>query len=172
MENTNNKTWLEQYVENYRGRSEEAKELENLVKKTYQGAKYIPWATMERLTYMQDPDAVFEKVKNEDGSLVFSRYDTVSTYQHVGKTSGEKQEIQTTETKSQNVAHFVRVRVTFLGKTIEEDYPIQDSKYAAVRVFDANAINKSLQRALAKAASRATGLGISLYEFGDLQFED
>ena len=33
-------------------------------------------------------------------------------------------------------------------------------------------INKSIQRAKAKAISTITGLAFSLYESGDLQFED
>ena len=33
-------------------------------------------------------------------------------------------------------------------------------------------INKSLQRAKAKIASRGTGLALKLYETGDLQFEE
>ena len=160
--------WREAYRANYNGETPEAKELAKYVKSTYQGAKYIPWATMERLVYMQDPLADFEKVKNTDGSLLFSRYDDIITYQRVVKDGKE----QITETKSQAVSHFVRVRLTFMGKVFEEDYPIQDNKYLAVRVPDANAINKSLQRALAKIASRGTGLALSLYETGDLQFEE
>lgn len=164
----NELTWKDLYIENYYGRTEEAKQLETYLKNTYQGAKYIPWATMERLVYLQDPDATFEKVKNENGALVFSTYDTVKTTQRVVK--DEVESIQ--ETESQIIHHFVRVKLTFMGKVFEEDYPIQDTKYAAVRVPDANMVNKSLQRALAKVASRATGLALSLYENGDLQFEE
>lgn len=160
--------WREAFIANYRGETPEAKELADYLKSTYQGAKYIPWATMERLVYQQDPWATFEKVKNENGGLVFSTYDNVETYQRVVKDGVE----QLTETKSQIVHHFVRVRLTFMGKDFEEDYPIQDNKYAPVRVPDANAINKSLQRALAKVASRGTGLALRLFEGHDLQFEE
>ena len=160
--------WREAFIANYKGETPEAKELADFLKKTYQGAKYIPWATMERLVYQQDPYADFIKVKNSNDTLVFSAYDDISTYQRVVKDGVE----QITETQSQIIHHFVRVRLTFMGKTFEEDYPIQDSKYASVRVPDANTINKSLQRALAKVASRATGLALSLYENGELQFEE
>lgn len=160
--------WREAYLANYRGETPEAKELAEFLKSTYQGAKYVPWATMERLVYTQDPWATFEKVKNDDGTLVFSTYDTIRTFQRVAKDGVE----QINETESQIVNHFVRVRLTFMGKVFEEDYPIQDNKYAPVRIPDANSINKSLQRALAKVASRGTGLALRLYETGDLQFEE
>lgn len=164
-----NKTmWRDLFVKNYRGETEEAKELAHFLKATYQGAKYIPWATMERLIYQQDPTAVFEKVKNDQGGLVFSTFNDIETYQKVEKDGV----VQEQETRSQNIFHFVRVKLTFMGKTFEEDYPIQDNKYAPLRMLDANSVNKSLQRALAKVGSRATGLALSLYETGDLQFED
>jgi len=161
-------SWLEVFKQNYNGTSLEAKEIEGYLKSNYKGNKYIPWATMERLTYMQDPWAEFEKVKTGDGSLVFSRYDRVVTMTE--NVDGDK--TKRTETHANVIAHFVRVRLTFFGKTFEEDYPVQDNKYEAVRIFDSNLINKALQRALAKVASRATGLGLKLYENGDLQFED
>lgn len=166
--------WREVFIANYKGETEEAKELKDKVKQNYNGSSYVPWATMERLVYMQDPLAHFEKVKAPDGSLVFSRYDDITTYQSnraqkEGEETGTFKEIQT---QAQAVAHFVRVRLTFMGKTFEEDYPVQDNSYKPVKVFDANAINKSLQRAMAKVASRGTGLGLQLYENGDLQYEE
>jgi hypothetical protein len=111
---------------------------------------------------------VFEKVKNDEGGLVFSTFNDIETYQKVEKDGV----VQEQETRSQNIFHFVRVKLTFMGKTFEEDYPIQDNKYAPLRMLDANSVNKSLQRALAKVGSRATGLALSLYETGDLQFEE
>ena len=57
--------WLKQYKENYEGKSVEAKEVADYVKPTFNGAPYIPWATMERLTLMQDPEAKFEKIRNK-----------------------------------------------------------------------------------------------------------
>ena len=52
-----------------------------------------------------------------------------------------------------------------------EYYPIQDNAYNAPKVIDANMFNKAVQRAKAKLISRITGLGFSLYEKGDLQFD-
>ena len=56
------KSWLDVYKANYEGTSDEAKSVKEYLKENYKGNSYIPWATMERLTYMQDPDAVFEKL--------------------------------------------------------------------------------------------------------------
>ena len=76
------------------------------------------------------------------------------------------------ETHSQMFSHFVKVRLIFMNKEFIEEYPIQDQDYSAARVFNQNLVNKALQRAKAKVASRATGLGFKLYEGKDLQFDD
>ena len=70
------------------------------------------------------------------------------------------------------VSHFVKVSCTFLGKTFVEEYPIQDQDYTAAKIYNQNLVNKALKRALAKVASRATGLGLKLYENKDLQFDE
>jgi len=156
--------WREQFITNYEGKSEEAKKLQPFLKETYKGDVYIPWAVMERLTYMQDPYADFEVVKNEENNIVHRDYYRVETY-----SKAEDKEIHT---KADVFTHFVIVRLTFLGKTFEETYPIQDNSYEAPKVINQNMINKALQRAKAKIASRATGLGFKLYEGGDLQFNN
>ena len=71
-EQTTNKKelWIETFKANYNGTSEEAKALEPYLKTTYKGDVYIPWATMERLVYMQDPEAKFTNILNEKGGLV------------------------------------------------------------------------------------------------------
>jgi hypothetical protein len=52
-----------------------------------------------------------------------------------------------------------------------EDYPIQDKSYQAPKFVDSNDVNKAVQRAKAKVASRGTGLALKLYEGNDLQFD-
>lgn len=151
--------WLEQFTANYEGKSNEARELQPYMKENYKGNAYIPWATMERLTYMQDPDAMFVTHVDTDGSPLFSRKMTLDT---VAKET----------THSEFYTHFVRVGVTFLGKTIIEDYPVQDKAYDAPKVVDSNLVNKAIQRAKAKVASRVTGLALKLYESKDLQFDE
>lgn len=159
-----NEKWLKQFIENYNGKSAEAKEVADFMKENYKGNNYIPWATMERLTYMQDPDAVFETLETENGNIVFS--DTLSNENKVV----QKGEV-VNETVATMMSHFVKVKLTFLGKTFIEEYPIQDQDYSALKVYNQNAVNKALKRALAKVASRATGIGLRLYENKDLQFD-
>ena len=159
-----NEKWLKQFIENYNGKSAEAKEVTDFIKENFKGNNYIPWATMERLTYMQDPEAVFETLETENGNIVFS--DTLSNENKVV----QKGEV-VNETVATMMSHFVKVKLTFLGKTFIEEYPIQDQDYSALKVYNQNAVNKALKRALAKVASRATGIGLRLYENKDLQFD-
>ena len=159
-----NEKWLKQFIENYNGKSAEAKEVAEFIKENYKGNNYIPWATMERLTYMQDPEAKFETLETENGSMVFS--DTLLNENKVV----QKGEV-VSETVATMMSHFVKVKLTFMGKTFVEEYPIQDQDYSALKVFNQNAVNKALKRALAKVASRATGIGLRLYENKDLQFD-
>ena len=164
MANTK-KSWKDVFLENYNGKSEIAKEVEPFMKENYKGNAYIPWATMERLTYMCDEDAYFENIKNEQGGLVHT--DMVIIHQQ----NIQKGEV-VSETESQMFSHMVKVRLIFMGKEFIEEYPIQDQDYSAARVFNQNLVNKALQRAKAKVASRATGIGFKLYEGKDLQFDE
>lgn len=159
------KSWKEVFTENYNGTSDIAKELEPFIKDNYKGNSYIPWATMERVTYMCDEDAVFENIKNEKGGLVHT--DMVEMHQQ----NIQKGEV-ISETTSQMFSHMVKVKLTFMGKVFIEEYPIQDQDYSAARVFNQNLVNRALQRAKAKVASRATGIGFKLYEGKDLQFDE
>lgn len=159
------KSWKEVFTENYNGTSEIAKELEPFIKDNYKGNSYIPWATMERVTYMCDEDAVFENIKNEKGGLVHT--DVIEMHQQ----NIQKGEI-ISETTSQMFSHMVKVKLTFMGKVFIEEYPIQEQDYSAARVFNQNLVNRALQRAKAKVASRATGIGFKLYEGMDLQFDE
>lgn len=159
------KSWKEVFTENYNGTSPEAREVEPFLKDNYKGNSYIPWATMERLTYMCDEDAVFENIKNENGGLVHT--DVVEMHQQ----NIQKGEV-VSDTTSQMFSHMVKVKLTFMGKVFIEEYPIQEQDYSAARVFNQNLVNRALQRAKAKVASRATGIGFKLYEGKDLQFDE
>lgn len=164
MANTK-KSWKDVFLENYNGKSEIAKEVEPFMKENYKGNAYIPWATMERLTYMCDEDAYFENIKNEQGGLVHT--DVVEMHQQ----NIQKGEV-VSETTSQMFSHMVKVRLIFMRKEFIEEYPIQDQDYSAAKVFNQNLVNRALQRAKAKVASRATGIGFKLYEGKDLQFDE
>lgn len=148
------KDWITMFEANYKGETPQAKELEQYIKKNYNGSTYIPWATMERMVYQQDPEAEF----------LIQGLDTVDNVLRMN--DGEK------VTEVDFFVHMVTVSLTFLGKEFVENYPVQDNKYNAPKIIDANLVNKAIQRAKAKIASRATGLGLKLYEGHDLQFED
>ena len=165
MKQVEQKNWLDQYKENYNGKSAEAKEIASYLKETYKGDKYVPWATMERLTYMQDPNAEFKTILNE-----FS-HSIVHSDAFTNTNSVENKDGIVNKTSALVVSHFVKVSCTFLGKTFIEEYPIQEQDYTAAKIYNQNLVNKALKRALAKVASRATGLGLKLYENKDLQFD-
>ena len=166
MKNKEQNTWLEQYVANYNGKSAEAKEIASYLKETYKGDKYVPWATMERLTYMQDPNAEFKTITTEIGDAI------VHSDWFKNDNCVENKDGIVNKTSALVVSHFVKVSCTFLGKTFIEEYPIQDQDYTAAKIYNQNLVNKALKRALAKVASRATGLGLKLYENIDLQFDE
>lgn len=159
-----NAKWLSIWNDNYYGRSDFAKELEAVLKKNYKGHKYVPWAVMVRMLYNLDPDAKLDVISPDETSGT-SRY--VHTDERVLWVKKDGKETQVTV-----MSHFVTVSCTFLGKVFTEVYPIQDNAYNAPKDFDSNMVNKAIQRAKAKVISLATGLGFSLYESGDLQFED
>ena len=160
--------WRKQFIANYEGTSPEAKSLEPFLKTTYKGDVYIPWAVMERLTYMQDPSAEFKIVRTESGKIVHTDSDVIKTFSRAVDKDGER----ITETSVDVKSHFVVLELTFLGKKFTEVYPIQDNVYDAPKVINQNMVNKALQRAKARLAARATGLAFKLYEGEDLQFED
>lgn len=158
-------SWKDVFKANYDGTSDEAKALKSFLKETFKGDPYIPWAVMERLTRMCDANAEFTNVPNEFGGLVHS--DMLGVHQK----NIQKGEI-VSETESVMYAHFVKVKLVFMGKEFVEDYPIQDKDYSSARIYDQNLVNKALQRAKAKVAARGTGLGLRLYEGFDLQFDE
>lgn len=164
MNNTNSRMSAEDFSklwnDNYSGNSDIAKSLEGYLKNTYTGMKYLSWAVMVRVLYTLDPDAVLEKVCNESGGYVFTDHHSFEVYR------------DNAYVRQEMLSHFVKVNVTFMGRTFSEAYAIQDKSYNAAKTYDQNMVNKALQRAVAKCISTATGIGFSLYENGDLQFED
>lgn len=159
------RTWKEVFKANYEGTSEEAKALQPFIKHTYKGDPYIPWAVMERLTYMCDENAKFTNIANANGGLVHS--DAMINHQ-----KSTQKDIVVQETEATMFSHFVKVALEFMGKVFIEDYPIQEKDYSSVKSFDQSLVNRALQRAKAKVAARATGLALKLYEGFDLQFEE
>lgn len=157
------KTWLDVFTENYNGKSELAKSVEEFLKSNYKGNIYLPWATMERITYMLDPNSEFKNIQNANGGLVHS---DIIMMEQMSSTDGK-----VVSSSAPMMSHFVKVAVIFMEKVFIEDYPIQDNDYGALKIINQNAVNKALQRAKAKVAARATGIGLKLYEGHDLQFD-
>lgn len=173
--------WKEQWLANYEGKSEAAKDLEGFMKSNYKGHKYIPWATMVKWLYLQDPEAKLDVLTDKvndayDGeytSIVHISKGVLNNDKSVSKRDKAGVEVNESETiRTTHKANFVIIECTFLGKTFKEVYPIQDTSYNSPAFYDSNMVNKSIQRAKAKVISTATGLAFKLYEDGDLQFEE
>lgn len=156
--------WLEQYLKNYRGESDEAKECEKFLKQNYKGDSYLPWAFMVRCLYTQDPKASYNVIYTEDNNMIH-----LNSYNIETKNKNNDVDISTV---AQVLCPQIKMRVTFLDHTFEDTYPIQDKSYGAPKAVDQNMLNKAKQRCLARLISMATGIGWKLYEGSDLQFED
>ena len=157
------RAWIDVFTENYLGKSAVSQEIEDFMKDNYKGNAYLPWATMERITYQLDPKARFTNICNRDGGLVHS---DIIILEQSSKTN-EKEVVSSAPMMS----HMVKVTLEFMGRVFIEDYPIQDTDYSAAKIFNQNLVNRALQRAKARVAARATGVGLKLYEGQDLQFE-
>src|SRR5574344_976883 len=163
VQSLDKKSWLEVFTENYLGKSAVSQEIEDFMKENYKGNPYLPWATMERITYQLDPKARFTNICNRDGGLVHS---DIVILEQSSKTN-EKEVVSSAPMMS----HMVKVTLEFMGRVFIEDYPIQDTDYSPAKIFNQNLVNRALQRAKARVAARATGVGLKLYEPQDLQFE-
>lgn len=155
-----NEKWLEVWRSNYANETSVAKRVMVGSKDTYKGDKYIPWALMVGALYELDPKADIEKCENEYGGFVFTDTCHIKTI---------KEGVETTQTV---LSHMVKIKVTFMGKVFTETYPIQDNDYGASKVYDQNKVNKAQQRCLTRVISLATGIGWSIYEQTEAQFED
>ena len=154
-------TWRTVWLDNYNGVSDAAKDIELLIKKNYKGHNYISWAVLQKWLYLMDENAEVSVLDNPLTNNI--------VHQHT--TTVHKVQNNDTITNTLN-AFYIRVQCVFLGKVFTDVYPIQDNSYNAPNFVDSNMINKAVQRAKARVISIATGLGLRLYETGDLQYED
>lgn len=158
--------WRDAFIGNYEGKTDEAKALEPLLKRNYKDNVYVPWATLERLANLQDPNfnvTVSRSGDYNDGILFTNKYEL---YQRMEKATN----LETTNIYK--VSPMIHLVGTFLGKTMEEWYPVQDNSYDAPQAVDQNMVNKAIQRGKTRLTSRLTGLALSLYENGELQFDN
>ena len=169
--------WKKWFNDNYNGVTEQAKELADVTKKAVKGGTYVPWATMQRMVYQQDPYASHEVVYSDNGTVIHSFKDSIGTYQSLVEVKdGNTTRHNEAKTAVDFFVHMVRVKVTFFGKTIIEDYPIQDATvrgegYISPKAIDGNLVNNALKRAFTKAFAMVSGLALRLYERLELQFE-
>lgn len=168
--------YMQFFNDNYYGRSDQAKELEDILKikkrKTSSGTiDYIPWGIALRMVKQQDPEFEYEKMRNDDTNSPL--HGTLLWYN--GRPDQD------------DANYFVKVKTIFFGNEVIEDYPCQDFDFQPVSFggrkhttysgkaleikLDANITNKALQRALTKSIAINTGIGLALYEGLDLQFE-
>lgn len=152
--------WLELWNANYKNESDLAKFVMAKSKQTYKGDRYLPWSLMVGALYQLDPKAMIEKSRNKDGGFVFTDACQLTTI------------IEGKETVTTTVSHMVEVSVVFMGQRFADAYPIQDKKYDALKTYDQNMVNKAQQRCLTRVISLATGIGWSIYEQTEGQFED
>lgn len=154
------KNWIDVWTDNYEQKSSIAKWVLSSTKDTYKGDVYVPWGNMLHALYALDDSAEVLKIQNEQGGFVHTDGMRLHT------------EADGKVTTSTVVSHMVMVKVRFMNKWFTEVYPIQEKDYSASKVYDQNKVNKSLQRALARCISFATGVAWHLYENSSGQFED
>lgn len=156
--------YSEIFIKNYEGKTPEANEVKDFLKDTYSGFAYIPWATIERLARMQDPEFTIEPILTNEGGLIHT-----DNY-HFKQLQNNKGDI--IETVSSAPSHTIWLTAKFMGVIMNEYYPILDSTNEPVKFPTQRDMNNALQRGKAKLISRLTGIGLKLYESKDLQFED
>lgn len=155
--------WQEMFLANYKGQTDEAKELAGLLKPNYKNDVYIPWAVAERMMHSQDPDSVVEPIMTDDGGWVHTQKLAIEN-------TSKDREGNLTTSATMVYCNMVRMRCMFFGKQLVEDFPIQDNTYAPVRAYTQNDVNKAIKRAVPKVIARCTGLGLRVYEGNDLQY--
>lgn len=152
-------TELSLWEQNYAGLTPISKFVLAKSKLTYKGDVYIPWSVMLHALYALDPKAVVIKVPNSEGGYVHTDINFIKTVK------------DGVETMSTIMSHMVKVIVRYMGTDYEDIYPVQDKDYSASKVYDQNMVNKALQRCMTRVASLATGIGWSMYESGEAQFD-
>ena len=149
------------FLENYKNEGD-CSELDTFMKKLDKGfgsITYLPWATVERIFTLQGGTwKVAASLFNVPVSSVEKKID------------GETGEIVFEETSKNNF--FTIIQGNWMGRELTEEYPIFDNKGRAISNPDAMDINNAKQRGLVKLIARISGIGLRIFETGDLQFGD
>ena len=161
MNNEAKKLFLENYFNrgDCEGLLEKTKTIEKEFKRTGQvkTIRYLHWALVERIFRLQG--GVVE-VKNWKFEVPFTT--TVQTYDDNGEVIVKEEE---------NNALFIHLQATWQGETLDEYYPIFDNQTSKIiKLPDAQDLNTARQRGMVRLIARISGIGLSIFEQTDDQF--
>ena len=161
MNNEAKKLFLENYFNrgDCEGLLEKTKIIEKEFKRTGEVKiiRFLHWALVERIFRLQG--GVVE-VKNWKFEVPFTT--TVQTYDDNGEVIIKEEE---------NNALFIHLQATWQGETLDEYYPIFDNQTSKIiKLPDAQDLNTARQRGMVRLIARISGIGLSIFEQTDDQF--
>jgi hypothetical protein len=163
MNNEAKKLFLENYFNrgDCEGLLEKTKIIEKEFKRTGEVKiiRYLHWALVERIFRLQG--GVVE-VKNWKFEVPFTT--TVQTYDDNGEVIIKEEE---------NNALFIHLQATWQGETLDEYYPIFDNQTSKIiKLPDAQDLNTARQRGMVRLIARISGIGLTIFEKTDDQFNE